>query len=280
MKDFGGTWTNDKLEILINYIKAYLQIMNNRKYWKLIYFDGFAGSGIIQSNDNNQSSALEGMARRIFQMSTPRNFDMYYFVDKNSSNIDQLRNYIHNNHKEKEKIIYFDSADCNKKLLSLAKFLNLKENKNYKVLAFIDPFGMQLKWASLAALKDLPIDIWILVPTGLGVNRLLKRNGMISDSWLQRLELFLGLNKNEIIEYFYKEELVLPLFGSDKELTKEDKAIERAGALYRLQLMTIFKYVSSAFQIKNNTGSIMYHFILASNNKTAQKIANDIISSR
>ena len=45
---WGGLWTEEKLEAFEKYVNAYLTIMNvsRKKYgWKLIYFDGFAGSG-------------------------------------------------------------------------------------------------------------------------------------------------------------------------------------------------------------------------------------------
>ena len=60
-------------------------------------------------------------------------------------------------------------------------------------------------------------------------------------------------------------------------IEKEKDAIEKAGDLYRKRLNEIFQFVSEPFKMKNSTGTIMYHFMMASNNKTAQKIANDII---
>jgi len=45
--NFGGDWTKIKIEILVDYAKAYLTIMKDRTYYKLMYFDGFAGSGFI-----------------------------------------------------------------------------------------------------------------------------------------------------------------------------------------------------------------------------------------
>jgi len=41
---WGGIWTRKKIEILVEYASAYLSIMKERTYWKLLYFDGFAGS--------------------------------------------------------------------------------------------------------------------------------------------------------------------------------------------------------------------------------------------
>ncbi|MEJ7672707.1 MAG: hypothetical protein WKF59_08335 [Chitinophagaceae bacterium] len=53
------------------------------------------------------------------------------------------------------------------------------------------------------------MDIWILVPTGLGVNRLLKNNGQISEAWLERLEKFLGLERDVIETHFYNKQETL-----------------------------------------------------------------------
>ncbi len=65
-----------------------------------------------------------------------------------------------------------------------------------------------------------------LVPTGMGVNRLLKNDSNISDAWLSKLETFLGMNKEEILKYFYKEKTSHTLFGEETTTSKEDKAIE------------------------------------------------------
>ena len=277
MKNFGGQWTFDKIEIFIKYVKAYLEIMKVHPYWKLIYFDGFAGSGEIIHSENDEVTLLEGMAKRILQIDDPKSFDIYYFVDKSEENTKELNNIIEKGINHKNKSIYVVTDDCNIKLIDLAKFLQKPENKKHKVLAFIDPYGMQVKWNSIKALKGLPIDMWILVPTGIGVNRLLKKDCQISDEWLLKLKSFLGLTEDEILSYFYSEVSENTLFGQEVKICKEDQAIEKAGILYKNQLLSIFKYVSNPYLMRNKTGSILFHFFMASNNATAQKIANDII---
>jgi|GEM_PF-6342627 len=62
---------------------------------------------------------------------------------------------------------------------------------------------MHVEWRSIESLRGPPIDMWILVPKGLGVNRLLKKNGKISEAWLEKLEIFLGLSRDEIEKKFY-----------------------------------------------------------------------------
>ncbi len=127
------------------------------------------------------------------------------------------------------------------------------------------------------ALKDLNIDAWILVPTGMGVNRLLKKNGQISDAWLERLEVFLGMPKEEIIKYFYNKTVVQTLFGEQVVTSKEQRAIERSAELYEARLKEIFKYVTNPYVLKNKSNSTMFHFYMVSNNKTARKIGNEIV---
>jgi hypothetical protein len=62
--------------------------------------------------------------------------------------------------------------------------------------------------------------------------------------------------------------------------TKQYNAIEKIHQLYKERLKTVFKYVSNAFVLRNSTKAIMYHFIMATNNPNAMKIANEIIEPK
>jgi three-Cys-motif partner protein len=183
---FGGDWTQQKIDIIYNYAKGYLTVFKNQPYTKLLYFDVFAGCGEITADDGQVS--IEGAALKILSIDSPRSFDMYYFVELKKKLAEKLKKSIDEKYPNKE--TYVVAEDCNKKLESLAKFLKSEKGKKYKVLAFIDPKGMQVNWKSLEVLKNLPIDLWILTPTGVGTNRLLKKNGNIRDSWLKKLEDF------------------------------------------------------------------------------------------
>lgn len=147
-------------------------------------------------------------------------------------------------------------------------------------MAFIDPYGMSVNWSSIEALKGIGVDLWILVPTGIGVGRLLKNNGDISEAWLVKREKFLGLSKEEVKSHFYKKQEVNTLFGTETILEKEKDAVSKAGQLYKERLNTVFKFVSDSFVMKNSTNSIMYHFMMATNNPNALKIANDVIKPK
>lgn len=276
MNQFGGNWTLQKMEMVVDYAKAYLTIMNKYPQFKTLYFDGFAGSGDIFREDETDLEIIKGTAVRVLEIVLPKKFDRYYFVEKDENNKNELEAII----KERfsDRIYNVVNEDCNTKLLSMAKYL--KKNKDYRVLAFVDPYGMSVNWTSIETLKGLGVDLWILVPTGMGVNRLLKKDFNISEAWLSKLEKFIGLNRNEIIDYFYKRKLTFTLFGEETMIEKEKDAIEKAGELYRKRLNEVFQFVSEPFKMKNSTGTIMYHFMMASNNRIAQKIANDIIKPK
>ncbi|HEV8083263.1 MAG TPA: three-Cys-motif partner protein TcmP [Chitinophagaceae bacterium] len=273
MNLFGGDWTQRKIEIVVEYAKAYLTIMNSYPQFKCLYFDGFAGSGNIYKDDEIDFEIIKGAAIRILEIDVPKPFDVYYFVELDSKNKEELEKTIKENFPKRKSHVVTD--DCNNRLIKMSSFLN--QNKNYKTLAFIDPYGMALKWSSIEILKGLGIDLWVLVPTGIGMNRLLKRNGDIRDAWLTKLELSLGLTREEIRSYFYKSKTIQTLFGEETSINKEEKAIQKAADLYKKRLNKIFKFVSQPLELKNSTGSIMYHFMMASNNASAFKIANDII---
>jgi three-Cys-motif partner protein len=278
MNQFGGDWTKIKIEIVVDYATAYLTIMNKYPQFKCLYFDGFAGSGDIYRDNKTDIEIIKGAAIRILEIDLPKDFDMYYFVELDEINKQELDKTIDKEFPGKRDKSFVVREDCNIKLVSMTSFL--QRNKDFRVLAFIDPYGMSLKWNSIEALKNFGIDLWILVPTGIGMNRLLTKDGNIREAWLLKLEMTLGMERSKIKSYFYKSKSVQTLFGEETYIEKEKNAIEKAGRLYQQRLNDIFKYVSDAFPLKNSTGSIMYHFMMASNNKAAFNIANDIIKPK
>lgn len=149
MNQFGGNWTEQKIEMVVAYAQAYLTIMNKYPMFKPLYFDGFAGSGDIYKDDEVDLDIIKGTAIRILEINEPKSFDTYYFVEKDELNKKELEKTIENSFPDKTTHVV--SEDCNKKLISMAMYL--KRNKNYRVLAFIDPYGMSVDWASIEALK-------------------------------------------------------------------------------------------------------------------------------
>jgi three-Cys-motif partner protein len=166
IRNWGGPWTEEKLDTFEKYVLAYLTIMNayRDKYgWKITYFDGFAGSGERTTLDEEYAvtanlfgeddvtkadlDVYTGAAERVVRLEQKgvRSFDRYCFVEKNDKSraalIERLDRYPTSGNKE-----YFQ-GDTNDILEKFA--INLSFDSKHKALIFLDPFGMQLKWETI-----------------------------------------------------------------------------------------------------------------------------------
>lgn len=279
--EWGGPWTEKKLEAFSKYVWSYLTIMKKYPYWKTIYFDGFAGSGTREKRTNRdlmqqlkiteeEERTYKGAAERVLGLEN-LGFDYYYFIDKNEESLNKLKQKL--NEQFKNKNPEFRLGDANEQLNKLAKAL--QDNK-YAALVFLDPFGMQIDWNSIANLKGTRSDVWILVPTGVIVNRLLDKAGKLEFS--DKLESFFGLPIAEIKSFFYEEKKIPTLFGEEEIITKVSKPIEKIANLYAQRMKTIWEHVTEEpLVLKNSNNVPIFHFVFASNNKNAKKIAKQII---
>lgn len=279
--EWGGLWTEKKLEAFSKYVWSYLTIMKKYPYWKTIYFDGFAGSGTREKRTNRdlmqqlkiteeEERTYKGAAERVLGLEN-LGFDYYYFIDKNEESLNKLKQKL--NEQFKNKNLEFRLGDANEQLNKLAKAL--QDNK-YAALVFLDPFGMQIDWNSIANLKGTRSDVWILVPTGVIVNRLLDKAGKLEFS--DKLESFFGLPIAEIKSFFYEEKKIPTLFGEEEIITKVSKPIEKIANLYAQRMKTIWEHVTEEpLVLKNSNNVPIFHFVFASNNKNAKKIAKQII---
>ena len=95
---FGGSWTDQKLDILEQYLAAYTTALQNARFNKG-YIDAFAGSGYRESKgsteidlpdlvDAEPQELLEGSARRALHVQ-PR-FDGYVFIESHGGRRAQL----------------------------------------------------------------------------------------------------------------------------------------------------------------------------------------------
>lgn len=281
---WGGIWTEKKLTAFTKYVMAYLTIMKNFPFWKTIYFDGFAGSGErhLENPDLAGQLALLPEEERVYKGAAERvlniedmSFDYYYFIDRNEESLNKLKVRLESIPASYEKQILFRHGDCNLYLQELTKALS-KTNPSFAALIFLDPFGMQINWESIAGLKGTRSDIWILIPTGVIVNRLLDKKGVLKN--LNKLESFFGMTESGIRDYFYKNETAPSLFGDTEIITKILNPIEKISYLYIERLKNIWDNVTAKpLRLDNSKGIPLYHFVFASNNKNAVKIASQII---
>lgn len=169
------------------------------------------------------------------------------------------------------------NADANSYLKDLCLGYSWKKNR---AVLFLDPFGMQVEWETIQAIASTKaIDLWILFPIGVAVNRLLKKNGKVSPSWKRKLDLIFGTS--DWYEAFYQFKTDLGLFGEQKTAIKRSD-FKDIGQYFVKRLKSVFSGVAeNPLPLFNSRNVPLYLLCFASGNpkgsRTAIKIAQDIL---
>lgn len=190
MQSFGGTWTLLKLEILEKYLAFYTNALKNQDF-KLCYIDAFAGSGDI---DVRGIGNISGSALRAIDYP----FDRYIFIDNENDYANKLGEAIKKRGIDKDITIMV--GDCNKLLETIHSVLWYKNR--WRGVIFLDPYAMDLKWASLEAIaKTKAFDVWYLFPLS-ALNRVLQRDGNIPVKNKEKINELLGTSEWEKEIYY------------------------------------------------------------------------------
>lgn len=275
---FGGDWTEIKLQILGDYLRAYTTALKNRSF-KTAYIDAFAGTGYrTPSQADKQESLfsdaseappetlLDGSARIALKTEPP--FDQYIFIERSRERAQQLR-HLTEEFPTRNARIHEDEAN------RFVQDLCGKKWEKHRAVLFLDPYGMQVEWATIEAIAATrAIDLWLLFPLGIGVNRLLTRDGQIPPGWRHRLDLLLGTK--DWYDAFYKVETIPTLFG-EEERRVEKATIGSIGRYFNERLKRIFAGVADEPRILTNSANCpLYLFCFAVSNKKGAPIALNI----
>jgi three-Cys-motif partner protein len=131
---------------------------------------------------------------------------------------------------------------------------------------------MNVSWTTVEAIaKTESIDMWYLFPLGVGVLRLLTKDGNIPDSWQRKLDGIFG--ESDWRDRFYKTEVVEGLLFND-EVTKRTADAKQIADYFVKRLKTIFAGVAEKplplYNAKNNP---LYLLCFASGNPKGAPIA-------
>lgn len=87
--------------------------------------------------------------------------------------------------------------------------------------------------------------------------------------------------EEEIKSFFYTEKQVQTLFGEEEIITKAENSIRKIAQLYVKRLQDVFPYVTEEPMVLYNNHNVpIFHLVFAARNKTAMKIAQDIINKQ
>jgi len=289
---FGGNWTTDKIERVRKYLAAYMQIMKSRQF-SVAYIDAFAGTGYVNTKQKMIQSLfpefaesevrdfIKGSARTALEIQPP--FNKYIFIEKNKKHFTELEK-LKTDFPNLADRIQPVNAEANKYIINLC---NKNWTKNRAVM-FLDPYGMQVNWETIEAIaKTQAIDLWILFPLGVAVNRLLKRNGDIRVGRKKRLDSIFG--DSGWYEAFYKKNEIPSLFSLIHSEEKNESWTKTAnfnsiGEYYNNRLASVFpKVAPNPLPLYSSSNNPLYLLCFAAANPraadTAVKIARDILKN-
>ena len=135
---------------------------------------------------------------------------------------------------------------------------------------------MQVDWATIEEMAETrSIDLWILFPLGVGVNRLLLRQRRPKGPWAERLTRIFGTDRWQ--QAFYRESSQDDLFRTTRDLVK-DADFDAIANYWVTRLQSVFAEVAhNPLPLRNSRNVPIYLLSFAAANKTAVKIAQDIL---
>lgn len=287
---FGGDWTEDKLDCVARYLQAYNTALKDKKF-KREYIDAFAGTGYREIREGVSSEGplfpdladlevqrfLDGSAT--IALNVEPGFDRFTFIESDPEKVRELENL---RNKFGDKDIRIVRGDANEKVQAICG----ESWRSRRAVLFLDPFGMQVTWQTLEAVaKTKSIDVWLLFPLG-AINRLLRKDGQIPESWRQRLDSVFGCS--EWLKSFYGEDLSSAsrqqfLFEAEPELRPPSKVgFEAIENFYRTRLRGIFSGVAteSVWLVNSKNVPLYSLFFMVGNQRgvhLALRIAEHII---
>ena len=199
---------------------------------------------------------LAGSAQIALQ--TEPRFNKYMFIEQDESRFLELRK-LKEIYPDKAADIILVNADCNSYLQELCLNRNWRNNR---AVLFLDPFGMQVEWSTIVAIADTQaIDLWILFPLGIAVNRLLRRDGQIDETLRKKLDLLFGTD--DWFDAFYEKKTESTLFGEQENLQKV-VTIEQVGQYFVSRLRTIFSGVAdNPLALRNSRNNPLYLYYVS-----------------
>ena len=285
-QSFGGKWTQDKLARLQGYLEAYVTIFKNQAWATTIYVDAFAGTGTIpvkpisapslalEPDEPHVVEFLEGSARIALSVEPP--FAKYLFIEKTAAKARELEQ-LRVEYPDKANRIQVAQAEANTYLL---QWIEQTDWRTTRAVVFLDPYGMQVEWRLLEAIAATKaIDLWLLVPIGMGANRLMTQQDLPPQEWQERLTTFFGTDAWQ--ERFYRPVAQPDLFGEGP--TQEKTAnYEELAAYFAERLRLLFGAEGVApnpLTQRNSRNSPMFLLCFASTNKTGVKIADWLLTN-
>lgn len=295
---FGGNWTQEKLGRLQKYLRAYMTIFSANQWARrhtTYYVDAFAGTGSRASPDNTSASTLslfadqedvkevkrfyEGSAQIALELDSP--FERYIFIENKPQFAQELRNL---SARFEDRNVQIVPQDSNEFLQEWCRSMNWEYSR---AVVFLDPYGMAVDWETIEAwAATRAVDLWVLLPVGQAINRMLTRKSILEGTWPDKLTRFFGTEtwKDSFYHTDQQSQPQLSLLPTDDLTMDFDKTatFESIGRFFAERLNTVFEKVAENSLVLLNSKNVpLYQLFFAAANprgaSTAVKIADHIL---
>lgn len=293
-----GPWSQDKLDLLQAYLPAYSKIMNSerQRVWlqRCHYIDAFAGAvwqkpkttkrgAKAQSQDllwgpesvspvevdADVEQYIEGSPLRA--LNTEPTFDTCWFIDRSEWRLEQL-NSLQKQFPDRD--IRIRSGDCNPILRDEIATEITRKSKQRGVV-FLDPYGLGVEWGTVVALANAQtFDIFINFSL-MHVTRILKRDEAPDQSAIDLFNKVMG--DSSWTQQLYKPPAQTS-FLEDLSMVRDVMQPRWLAEIYADQLKQVFPYVTRSVIMYSSKNAPLYALLLASHNRYAVKIMNDIFA--
>jgi three-Cys-motif partner protein len=265
-KQSWGFWTQSKLQILEDYLAAFLTASSLRAKGA-VYLDAFAGEGA--GRDRLTNAEFDGSARIAAAAAATNDsgfcFTYLRFVELNRTHADDIRREFRSDFPGRD--IDVVPGDCNVEIPRI-----LAEMSNdltwYPTFAFLDPFGIELRWDTIRALADhkrertYKVELFMLFATP-AIMRIagLDPDKAVPDAGARLTGLFGCEGWRPIVD------------ARRRRLIGGDQAREAFANVMRWRLVHDLGYQRThVLEFKNSRGAPLYHMLFASDHEAGDRI--------
>lgn len=274
-----GPWAAAKLDALEAYLNFYGLALSKQSF-RRVYIDAFAGaplakvrgsdvpteaSPFFDEPEDTEAQAEFVVGSPVRALNISNGFHEHHFFDLDETRAETLSR-LTNERSDVEVTV----GDCNPLIRALAPSL---KRRNVRGVAFLDPYGAHLEWATVQALADTEtMEVVINFPVAMAINRLITKNGDVPEKWSDQLTACFGTDAWRELAYNRETNL----FG-EEVITKHGGVAEKLLDLYLGRLKDLFPHVAKPRLIRNTRGSPLYYLIWAGPNKLGLKGADYVL---
>lgn len=275
---FGGPWSLIKTKIVARYLQAYSTALKQQGFHRT-YIDAFAGSGAFTFDqtepllfDDEESAAMHvGSARHALTINPA--FDEFVFIEKGTRNVRALKKLVENH--PSARVI---AGDANQELLRICE-PSLWRPRRRRGVIFLDPFGLDVAWATLEAVaKTHALDLWYLFSlSGLYRNAPIRIDDLAPE---KRTAVARALGDEKWVQRFYTEESShqTSLFADARSSIVRTLSVDDMEKLVGERLREIFPYVARPRRLRGRTNAPLFSlfFAVSNPNRSAIRLASTI----